>query len=197
MASVKRLVCIVEGDGEVEALPVLCNRIARELLSVRHWYVDEQPIRLPRSRIVDQSAESPRRSANMHEMKRVLGLAATRRPDAILVCCDADDDCPAAWSQSMPTEARVRQIKLPVASVMACREFESWLLWGVGVKERRRVRAQHPDRTPRDAKKALRELFGSYKPTLDQKRLTRQIHLPSAWAGSDSFAKLVRSIGGL
>jgi hypothetical protein len=45
----KRLVCAVEGDGEVQAIPNLCARI---LLAVgaTGWVVDKEPIRRNRSR---------------------------------------------------------------------------------------------------------------------------------------------------
>lgn len=193
----KRLVCIVEGHGEVHALPVLCNRVLRNLLDVTEWHVDEDPVRFPRSHLVDESKPSPTRPVNLAQLTRALSMAAIREPGGILVSCDADDDCPAAWSTSAPVAHQWGSVTMPVGYVMASREFESWLISGLPRAERVRAQALEPDRAPRDAKRALARLVPQYKPSTDQARLTRELNLRRAWAHSDSFDKLVRSIAQL
>lgn len=89
-----RLTCIVEGHGEVNALPNLCSRIIK-YLGVNGWYVDSDPIRQPRSRLVDEGTVSPRRQSNRDGICRALGLAAARGADGVLIVCDSDDDCAA------------------------------------------------------------------------------------------------------
>lgn len=193
----KRLVCIVEGHGDVRAVPVLCNRILRSLLDVSDWYVDEDPVRFPRSHLVDESKPAPKRPVNVAQLGRALSMAAIREPGGILVCCDADDDCPAAWSASAPAEHRWGGVTTRVRCVMACREYESWLLCGFPHSDRQRARALQPDRAPRDAKRALAKLVPKYTPSTDQARLTRELDLRRAWARSDSLDKLVRCVAAL
>jgi hypothetical protein len=80
------LACIVEGDGEVEAVPVAIRRIVHEIhpnlgLKIHH------PIRIPRTKLVKPG-----------ELERSVELAARRagKGGAILMLLDSDDDCPAA-----------------------------------------------------------------------------------------------------
>ncbi len=40
----RRLVCIVEGKGDVQAIPNLCSRILVHL-SAHQWFVDKAPVR--------------------------------------------------------------------------------------------------------------------------------------------------------
>lgn len=195
----RRLVCVVEGHGEAIAAPVLCNRVLRELLGVRSgWYVDELPVRQPRSRLVDMRGNDSRRQVNALGMSNALQLAATRGPTGILVLCDADDDCPATWSRTVPEQVQRGDSRFRVRCVMAAREFESWFLWGRTDHERRRVRAIDPERSPRDAKAAISRLVdGGYRPSSGQLSLVRSLPIGRVWARSDSFDKLVRSIAEL
>jgi len=195
----RRLVCVIEGHGELEAVPVLCNRVMRSLLQVDDWFVDEEPVRQPRSKLVDQSAPSPRRGVHPLGMNRALALAAARTPTpaGILVLRDADDDCPAAWGPAVPLTVERGGASVGVHAVMASREFESWLLWGFPAGDRDRVKASDPERSPRDAKKALQRLVAGYTPTTHQLAETRRMNLAAAWAASDSFDKLVRSVAAL
>jgi hypothetical protein len=187
------LVCIVEGHGERDAIPVLCNRIVRSILGVdAGWYIDEDPVRHPRSRLVDEAVPSPLRSAHADGLARALRLAAARAPDAILVVCDRDDDCPATWGPSVP--GTVLPGFIPVAAVMASREYESWLLAGYPLAQRTAARAIDPDKAPRDAKRALARLVPDYAPATHQVQVTRNLDLTAAWKTSDSFDKLVRSL---
>jgi len=78
-----RLTCVVEGHGEVNALPNLCSRIIT-YLGVSGWYVDSEPIRLPRSLLVDEGTSSPKRNCNKGGICRALGLAAARSADGVL-----------------------------------------------------------------------------------------------------------------
>jgi hypothetical protein len=77
------LACIVEGDGDVEAVPIAIRRIVQGLdprlvLKIHH------PIRVPRTKL-----------AKPGELERSIELAARRagRDGAIFVVLDSDDDC--------------------------------------------------------------------------------------------------------
>lgn len=180
--------CVVEGHGEVAAAPVLIGRILRELLGIGpgEWVVNRDPVRV--SRALFKQASS---------LQRYLVLASRRpRVGGVLVLCDADDACPARWSavqaRSVPGAETVA-----VRSVMACREYESWVLWGYDPEVRARVKALDPEVSPRDAKGALARLRPGYTPSAGQVAVTRELDLRAVWARSDSFDKLVRSVAEL
>lgn len=165
---------IVEGHGEVEALPVLLRRLEPSLDYPR-------PIRVPRTRLV--VAET---------LARYLRLAAANIHDgggagAILIVLDADDDCAATLGPGL-AEAGATAVGPPVYCVIAVREFEAWFLAGVtdlAVENAESIRG---------CKERLRHRLGQYRPTVDQPRLASRIEPETAAAHSPSFAKLTRTI---
>lgn len=188
----KRLVCVVEGKGDVEAVPTLCSRILHSL-QAHTWFVDDRAIRCPRGKLVDMSSKGPARPCKLAEVTRVLDLAAARKPAAILVLCDADDECPGAWATSMPTTAHLH---LPVASVMAVREYESWLLWALDATTLTAAKLPDPERV-RDAKGALARIDPNYQPSIHQLPRTRALDIKHVTTRSRSFNKLVRELARL
>jgi hypothetical protein len=187
----KRLVCIVEGKGEIAALPNLCARILLEL-EAWNWVVDPDPIRQPRSRLVDERVTSPRRPIRDGTFHAALELALhSRKPDGLLVLCDSDDDCPVAWGTSANgcIESRCRG-----TAVMIVREYETWLLHGLQQAADLSVAVIE---TKRDAKGLLRRFIPGYQPTLHQLRVTRELDIARCRARSDSFDKLVRDLAAL
>ena len=78
---------IVEGDGEVSALPILLRRLAAEW-SPATLVKPLQPIRVRRDRFLNKD----------EEFRRQLLLAAAKSGESgwILIVLDADDDCPKA-----------------------------------------------------------------------------------------------------
>lgn len=187
-----RLVCVVEGAGEVEALPNLCARVLAAL-GATSWFVDKAPIRQPRSQLVDESVPSPNRPCLPKGVARAMAIAEGRGANAALVLVDSDDDCPASWAKSFISGY---QGQLPAAAVMAVREFESWLLWAQPSEARERAGAANPE-AMRDAKKPLRKIIPGYKPTTHQLALTQKIDIAAVRAQSSSFDKFVRSIASL
>lgn len=189
----QRLTCIVEGQGDVLAFPNLCARII-QYLKVNNWFVDSDPIKQPRSRLVDESTPGPGRHSNQDGIARVLRLAAARRADGVLIACDSDDDCAGTWG---PHAASVIVAKGTVGiAVMAVREYESWLLWSFSKESRETARIFSPE-TVRDAKGALARLVPRYLPTVHQLKLTRTINIAQVRKDSDSFDKLVRGLAQL
>jgi hypothetical protein len=182
---VKRLVCIVEGKGEVQAIPSLCWSIFR-YLGVEGWIVDEEPIRQSRSKLVDERVPGPRRPSRSDQLQRFLAIARARPGHAALILCDADDDCPATWG---PHAVRAIPPPLSGAAVMASREYETWLLHDLS--DARGIESK------RGAKEALRRLVPNYDPTTHQLLLTRKLDVPRVRARSDSFDKLVRDLARL
>lgn len=190
MQNPHRLVCIVEGKGDVQAMPDLCARILFSL-AASQWVVDKNPIRRPRSQLVDEKTKSPNRPCKQDGVAKALAMAAARHPDAVLVTCDADDDCPGVWAQSI-VSAQGRST--PTAAVMAVREFEAWLLWEYDDKDLAKVKASDPERV-RDAKGRLQRLVAGYDPIAHQLELTHRIDMQYLRKRSRSFDKLVRTLG--
>jgi hypothetical protein len=184
----KRLVCVVEGRGEVEAVPCLCSLI-RNYLEAWDWFVDPEPVRSPRARLVDERVKSPHRPPRSDDLVRVVEIAA-RRPGAtaVLVLCDSDDDCPVSWG---PPARELVQNRIRGGAVMAVREYEVWLLTSLS---RSSVRDGRRLEEVRDAKALLAREIGEYTPTVHQLKQTRAINLDVVWACSESFDTLVRTL---
>lgn len=103
--------CIVEGHGEMEAVPILIRRIAESLYP--ELPIDTPPpIRMPRSKIVKEG-----------ELERTVELAARkiRGQGAIFVIIDSDDDCPAHLGPELRRRALHAHENLPIAVVLAKR----------------------------------------------------------------------------
>src|SRR5207302_1317469 len=147
----KRLVCVVEGQGEVKALPNLCSRI-RDYLGAWSWFVDPDPVRQPRSRLVNERVPSPRRPAAPDGVERAVRLAMGRPASGILMICDEDDDCAGVWGPS------ARGMITPIArgdAVMIVREYETWLLLSFSDEDLQAAGISAAE-TARDAKGLMR-----------------------------------------
>lgn len=170
-------------------MPALCYRILRSL-GISGWLVDEEPIRQPRSLLVDEGGSSPHRPCLLAGVERAVELAVRRPADAVIVMCDSDDDCAATWA--LDFRARV-SARVPVAPVMAVREYESWLLANEAASVRRALGISSPEDV-RDAKGLMRRARGRYLPTLHQLILTRRIDVVTTRELCASFDKLVRTV---
>ena len=115
------VVAIVEGDGEVAALPILLRRLGA-WLSPDQPVVAPAPIRVRRDRFLNRD----------EEFRRMLLLAAAKCGAAgwILVLLDADDDCPAELGPRILERAQRVAPHRPISVVLANREFEAWFLAG-------------------------------------------------------------------
>lgn len=195
----RRIVCVVEGHGDVEAAPVLCHRVLRTLLGVRSgWHVDESPIRVPRGLLVSTATRGVKSGTPNHAgLARTLAIAVARNPDAVLIVCDADDDCPASFGPAVPDSLSLNDRAIPVRGVMASREFESWLLCGFDESARKRVFARQPDVAPRNAKKALQRLVPGYSPSTHQAPQVRATDWSLVHARSRSFRRFVDCVADL
>lgn len=186
-----RIAAIVEGRGEVEALPLLPRRIAGEVgLTVGV----PRPIRVAREKILRGSA-----------LQRAVELAALRAgPEGhILILVDADDDCPKDLAAELLKEAAKARSDRQISVVVAKSEYESWFLAATGsIAGKRGIEESVvPPRDPesnRDAKGWISRRMPSgrsYRPTLDQAALTAVFDLAAAWT-APSFDKLRRVVVG-
>lgn len=182
--------CVVEGRGEVESVPILVRRVGEQCEPPVYPAV-ERPIRVPASKL---------RKAD--ELKRAVELAAARagQGGSVLVLLDADDDCPATVGPEMLDQIGARG-DVDVSVVLAKREYETWFL--AAAESVAGLRGLRPDlASPEDpesirgAKEWLRDRMtggSTYSPTLDQPALTAQFDLDAA-RRADSFDKCVREI---
>lgn len=108
---------IVEGHGEVSALPVLLRRIAYDT-GIQNLDLP-RPHRVPKGRMTDP-----------HEIGRALRLQADRIVDdgAVVVTVDGDDDCAVDLARKIREAGGV--VRAEVLVVVAIREFESIFLAG-------------------------------------------------------------------
>lgn len=181
---------IVEGQSEVESVPVLLRRILPGCLGASDVDV-VRPFRVSRTRIT-----------RPHELERAVKQTLRDRPnvEAILVLLDADDDCPATLGPALAQRGQQVSAK-PVAVVLAMRELEAWFL---GAKRSLRgVRGIRDDAEPppnpeaiRGAKESLsHNMTGRrYLEVDDQPALADRMDLEAAKAACPSFARLVREV---
>lgn len=180
-----RIVPIVEGHGEVEAVPVLLRRLAADLGT---WLDVARPIRIPKGKLVKEG-----------ELRRAVQLAGrlSAPGDAILVLLDADEDFPAQLASELRVWASSERGDRRISVVFAKREFEAWFLAAAEslVARKRLATGVTPPADPEavsDAKGWLSRAMGRhYSETLDQPALAAEFDLVAA-GRCPSFAKLRR-----
>jgi hypothetical protein len=108
--------CIVEGQGEVEALRILIGKLI-------DW--EHQRVTIPRPK----SANGRHNLTKTDGLERLLELARREREcDGTLVLLDADEDCAAELARELAQRARRLDLPFPVAVVCAKCEYEAWFL---------------------------------------------------------------------
>lgn len=183
-----RVVAIVEGDGEVTALPVLLRRLGPWRTPDRHAEI-LPPIRVAKDRFLNRP----------HEFSRHLQLAASKcgHDGWVLILLDADDDCPAAKGAELLARAKAVIAHCPIAVVLANREYEAWFMASAASLDGCRgfsfktEDAAVDAETPRNAKgwMAHRMVSGVYRETTDQAAFSALFDMDQAYERSRSFRK--------
>ena len=185
-----RIQPVVEGHGEVRAVPVLLRRMLDE---ARIYDVEVgRPIRGTRSQL-----------ATKEGLARSVALARGQ-PNcaAILVLFDGDDDCPAELGPAAQKWANAAARGVPCALCIAHREYEAWFLATLDSlrhKATKKDAQPHPrPEEPRNAKGEVERLLGvSYKETIHQPAFSEEFRLSDAFGKCRSFRKLTTSFGQL
>ncbi|OMG73866.1 DUF4276 family protein [Burkholderia ubonensis] len=183
-----KIASIVEGHGEVSALPVLLRRFL-EWRPAEGFIEIERPNRVPRDRFINLQ----------DEFVRFLRLARIQCGEDgwILILLDADDDCPVELATALL--ARAREIdNRRVSVVIAKREFEAWFIGAAASLDGHRGLTVMPAdlnaeaELPRDAKGWLgaRMKKGSYGAVTDQPAFASLMDLQQASDRCRSFRKL-------
>jgi hypothetical protein len=183
------IVPIVEGHGEIKAVPALLHKLFK-YLDVTGVHVGD-PVRKPRGKLVLPD-----------ELEKTLALAVKRRKNvgAVLVLIDADKDCPAQLGPALLSRAS-KVTHVPVAVVVVKKEFEAWFL---GCLERFRgfmgipANVLTPD-NPEElgGKGRLERICVDYLPSIHQVSFVRKMEnddLKSCEQRCPSFKKLVRDV---
>ncbi|HVY60081.1 MAG TPA: DUF4276 family protein [Planctomycetota bacterium] len=186
-----RLGVVVEGYGEMDAVPTLIHRIAGRIAPSLRLDVP-RPIRQNRSKVVKQN-----------ELERAVQMAAhaAGTGGAVLVLLDGDGDPPCVLGPELLARAHRARSDMPGAVVIAHQEFETWFLFAA--RSIRKKCGLPDDLEPPEDPEGIRDAKGwlakrmprgrTYSPTVDQKPLASAFDLDAARACS-SFDKLWREL---
>ena len=182
---------IVEGHGEVAALPVLLRRLVTE---AQVWSINiGRPIRRKRNQLMSEA-----------EVNTAVKLARLQSECcAVLILFDGDSDCPAELGPQVQHWAAASACNLPCEVVIAHREYEAWFLAAIeslrGHPTVRNDAGLHPNpERHRDAKGQLENRMQnriSYQERIHQPAFSAKFSLPDAYRWSRSFRKLTHSFG--
>lgn len=188
---VGRIVPIVEGHGEVKAVPLLLRRFAETFSST--GYIDVgQPIRRPRYSLVRPGW-----------LERDVEVAARNagQGGGVLILIDSEGEPPCRLGPELLERARGVRPGLPISVVLAHQEYEAWFLAAASSLRGQRG-LPHDLESPsnpegiRDAKGWLRDRLprgSTYSETLDQPALTATFDLQLA-RSAGSFDKCFREL---
>jgi hypothetical protein len=187
------VVPIVEGHGEIDAVPALLHRI-RDECRVSAWLQVEPPIRIKSGSLLNDDA---------YFRKHILLAAAkaAQKKDGnrwVLILLDCEDACPAELGPRLLERAQAVRPDVDYLIALAYREYESWFL--AAAASLRGECGLPGDLVPpadidhiRDAKGWLnKRMSETYDPIIHQCKFTRAFDLRQARAASRSFDRLYR-----
>jgi len=181
---------IVEGDGEVKALPLIWRFLCPSVSLIG------PPYRLPRYKALD-----PAGNVKANEWKRAFQLLYSKGATCVLAVMDADDICPKQQAPIIKNELesliKTLRIGLKLGFCLAEPEYEGWFLAGANFLNLGSPLTPPP---PRDCKGEVKtRLKRGYSPVVDQPSLTSKLlpHLKVVAARSSSLDKLIREIESL
>ena len=189
-----RLIPIVEGHGDVEAVPLLLRRVFHEHLD-RTGIEVLRSIRVPKTKLLQDG-----------ELEKAVELAArqTQNGDAVIILIDADDHCPAELAPKLLLRAVEARPDRDIRVVLANKEYEAWFIAAAESIAGRR--GLLPDLVPHHDPESIQDAKGwltnhsrpgtAYRETLDQPALTQVFDIESA-RKSPSFDKLCRDLAAL
>jgi len=193
-----KIVPIVEGYGDVAAVPILLRRVLYERLQQYTWDV-----------------AAPKRAYGLpflrNHLERYLRYAEMENEaEAILVLLDLEDGCPMIEARQLGYNIRSLSPTLPVAIVFAHREYEAWLLASIETIAQQKGHKYHfkPEflqapsvpadvESIRDAKGWIssRMVHGHrYRETIHQPGMTNSIDFTRAAQRSRSFRRFLHAV---
>jgi hypothetical protein len=182
---------VVEGHGEVEAVPLLIRRVLGHFAPERQVLV-ARPIRVKRDGMI--------RAGGIERTMALVGQQSASG-DGVLILLDADDACPRDLGESLRKRASAARPDREIRVVLANREFEGWFL--ASARSLRGRRGLPDDLEPPADPEQIRDAKGwlssrtppgrSYRPTIDQAALAQLFDLEQAYH-TRSFRKFVKDV---
>lgn len=182
------VVPIVEGDGEVQALPTLLRRFP-EWRATAVFPNVVAPIRVRRDRFLN----------NDEEFRKQVMLAGMKcqRSGWVLILLDADDDCPVTLAEAIYRRFYALAPHIRVSVVIAQREYEAWFIAAApslsGKKGFRVPRKLPAAESVRGAKEWIGKCLPhgqKYHEVNDQEAFSAVLDLQLAYDNSRSFRRL-------
>jgi hypothetical protein len=202
--SKKKIIPIVEGYGEEEAVPVLLARWLQHRGFHPFFEVPERAVNAKGCGKLKARYDRQRHLGIEHYVEAALRDGA----DAIVVILDADEECLSSnpdGALGPRLLARARAVTdLPLSVVVANREYEAWFLANLRTLRARghflpaeHLRDPHQPEVPGDCKGLTARLMGvpRYEERVHQKQLTASIGFrPGVARRAPSFGKLLRDL---
>ena len=185
---------IVEGHGEVEAVPALLHRIFN-VIGYNGQVLINPPIRVK----VGSFLTDP------NYRRRMILLASSKaaeRGGTVMILFDCEDRCPAELGPNLLADARAFRADVRILVVLSYREYETWFITAArSLRGKRGLPADlEPPANPeaiRGAKEWLSERMAtSYDPIIHQAEFSRTIDIGQA-RGNPSFDRLCIRLGQL
>jgi hypothetical protein len=181
---------IVEGHGEMEALPALLQRIARNS-GVYIWRVNP-PIRV-------KSGSFLHDEQYFRKYVQLAAAKAAQEGGAVLILLDCEDDCPAHVGPRLLAKALETRADVNMLVALAYREFETWFI--SAVRSLAGMRGLPENVEPPAAPESIRDAKGwlgarmevPYDPVTHQIEFVRKFDLDQARA-NHSFSRFCRLI---
>lgn len=185
---------IVEGHGEVYALPALLHRIAEDAGYLGPLRVNA-PIRVKADSFLNDESYFARYVA-------LAGAKAVQEGGVMLLLLDCEEACPGILGPRLLQKAREVRPDVQIVVALAQREYETWFL--SAARSLRGLSGLPTDLEPpanperiRGAKEWLsRHMEGTYDPVVHQLELTRLFDMTDARANA-SFDRLCRRVRAL
>lgn len=190
--SLNSIVAIVEGPGEVDAVPILLRRI---LWQEQHWNINiSSPI---------INAHGIDNMTKIGGLERFLNLALRRQDcHAILILIDADVNCAKDIAMSFANRAFQNNQHIPTAVVAAKYRYENWFLASCetlagkcGLIKNLQI-IEHPEEIP-DPKRWLSNYMDpgrAYRETMHQASMTDLLDLEIVSERSRSFRRMMHAV---
>lgn len=185
------VVPIVEGHGEVEAIPLLIRRVFAE------YRPGVFPVVNPPSRVKAGSFIN-----DPDYFNKYVALAAAKAAQGdgvVLILLDCEDDCPGTLGPRLLADAQAVRADIKCAVALVHREYETWFLAaadslrGCAGLSDQLTAPQNPE-SIRGAKEWLgRHMPASYDPIIHQAKFTANFDLHQARA-VPSFDRLIKKL---
>ncbi|MBC8873557.1 MAG: DUF4276 family protein [Planctomycetes bacterium] len=195
-----RVASIVEGHGEVSSVPILLDRIWREVIHGEYVDILRPPIRQPRDRLAHNKNDALVKAVGLAAAK-LNAAAESEDPEVILVLIDADKDLPCVLGPQLLRIAQDARKDKAIACVTANVEYETWFAAAAGSLTEY-LDLSEDEQLPTDpearrlGKGWIERRFKGvkYSETVDQPRLTAKMDLRDCRQHSPSFDKLCREL---